>query len=287
MRARCRCRRTSASSSADPERYQTVYARAPGLGRRADGRPALHAGAARSAVRERCTVVEVDLRIGLDTFRPVAVDDLDDHAMHSEAYAVDPRRARAAAAARAPPAGAWSRSARRRRACWRRSPTRPPRTRGRTRLKIQPGYAVPARRRPGDELPPAALDAARAGDGVRRRGARRGGCTARRSRERYRFYSFGDAMLLTASQTLAARVPAAYRRTVPGTSPTDRTIRAPSARKRSGVRPQRGRFRGQTPHMGGARKRAEGTRQQAPDGGPDGFQSLVIAGGGRPRSRRR
>ena len=39
---------------------------------------------------ERCTVVEVDLRIGLDTFRPIATDDLDEHEMHSEAYAVDP-----------------------------------------------------------------------------------------------------------------------------------------------------------------------------------------------------
>ena len=36
---------------ADPERYQTVYARERGLGRGADGRAALHAGAARAARR--------------------------------------------------------------------------------------------------------------------------------------------------------------------------------------------------------------------------------------------
>jgi S-adenosylmethionine:tRNA ribosyltransferase-isomerase len=35
-------------------------------------------------------VVGVELRIGLDTFRPVAVDELDEHAIHSEAYAVAP-----------------------------------------------------------------------------------------------------------------------------------------------------------------------------------------------------
>ena len=33
-------------------------------------------------------MLEVELRVGLDTFRPVAVDDVDDHPLHSEAYVV-------------------------------------------------------------------------------------------------------------------------------------------------------------------------------------------------------
>ena len=92
------------------------------------------------AVRERCTVVEVDLRIGLDTFRPVVADDLDEHEMHSEAYAIDPGRPRALVAARARPAGAWSRSARRPRACWRRSPTPRRRTRAARGSRSSPAY---------------------------------------------------------------------------------------------------------------------------------------------------
>ena len=75
---------------ADPERYQTVYAREAGLGRRADRRAALHARAAR-----RLDVERVTLHVGLDTFRPVAVDDLDEHRLHGERYAVS--------------AGAWER----------------------------------------------------------------------------------------------------------------------------------------------------------------------------------
>ena len=35
-------------------------------------------------------MVEVDLHVGLDTFRPVTVDSLEQHEMHSEWYAVDP-----------------------------------------------------------------------------------------------------------------------------------------------------------------------------------------------------
>ena len=58
------------------------------------------------------------------------------------------------------------------------------------------GLRVPPRRRAADELPPAPLDAARARDGVRRRRRRRATCTALAIAERYRFYSFGDAMLI-------------------------------------------------------------------------------------------
>lgn len=72
----------------DPERYQTVYSRA--VGSAAAPTAGLHfTPELLERVRGACEVVEVDLRVGLDTFRPVAVDDLDDHAMHSEAYAVD------------------------------------------------------------------------------------------------------------------------------------------------------------------------------------------------------
>jgi S-adenosylmethionine:tRNA ribosyltransferase-isomerase len=38
-------------------------------------------------------VAEIDLHIGLDTFRPVKVDDLDRHVMHSEWYEISPEAA--------------------------------------------------------------------------------------------------------------------------------------------------------------------------------------------------
>ena len=61
-----------------------------------------------------------------------------------------------------------ARSARRRCACSRRSPRRR-RSRAAPSSSSRPGFDVPPRRPSADELPPAALDAARARDGVRRR----------------------------------------------------------------------------------------------------------------------
>jgi S-adenosylmethionine:tRNA ribosyltransferase-isomerase len=73
---------------ADPERYQTVYARQPGSV--AAPTAGLHLT---PALLDRCTdagaqVARVELMVGLDTFKPIAVDDLDDHAMHCERYSV-------------------------------------------------------------------------------------------------------------------------------------------------------------------------------------------------------
>jgi S-adenosylmethionine:tRNA ribosyltransferase-isomerase len=79
----------------NPERYQTVYARVPGSA--AAPTAGLHftdsvlqdldaRGIARAALT---------LRIGLDTFQPLRAERLDDHRMHSEAYRI-PRPTRAA-----------------------------------------------------------------------------------------------------------------------------------------------------------------------------------------------
>jgi len=72
----------------DAERYQTVYARS--VGSAAAPTAGLHfTPALLEKIRATCEVVEVDLHVGLDTFRPVTVDSLEQHEMHSEWYSVD------------------------------------------------------------------------------------------------------------------------------------------------------------------------------------------------------
>ena len=168
----------------DPERYQTVYAEHEGSAAAPTAglhfTPELLAG---------LDVVRVTLHVGLDTFRPVTVEDLDDHPIHTERYEVGEstwERIRSAervlavgtttvrvlesVAAGAPLAG-------------------------RTDLLIQPGFEF--RRTdalltnfhlPGSTL--LALVMAFAGIEETRR------LYELAISERYRFYSFGDAMLI-------------------------------------------------------------------------------------------
>jgi S-adenosylmethionine:tRNA ribosyltransferase-isomerase len=68
---------------ADPERYQTVYSRE--LGSAAAPTAGLHFT---SDLLARLDVERVTLHVGLDTFRPVSVDDLTEHRLHGERYEV-------------------------------------------------------------------------------------------------------------------------------------------------------------------------------------------------------
>jgi S-adenosylmethionine:tRNA ribosyltransferase-isomerase len=84
---------------ADPERYQTVYARRPVSA--AAPTAGLHLT---EAVLERCRsrgidVVAIELAVGLDTFRPVSESRVEDHLMHTEAYVVPSETMDACAAA--------------------------------------------------------------------------------------------------------------------------------------------------------------------------------------------
>jgi S-adenosylmethionine:tRNA ribosyltransferase-isomerase len=67
----------------DPGRYQTVYAREAGSA--AAPTAGLHFT---QELLERLDVERVTLHVGLDTFRPVSVDDLAQHALHGERYDV-------------------------------------------------------------------------------------------------------------------------------------------------------------------------------------------------------
>jgi S-adenosylmethionine:tRNA ribosyltransferase-isomerase len=169
---------------ADPERYQTVYGREEGSA--AAPTAGLHFT---PELLERLNVERITLHVGLDTFRPILVDDLAEHEIHSERYEVRPEAwERIRAADRVLAVGTTT--------------VRVLETvasdnvlQGRTRLFIQPGYEF---RRTDAlltnfHLPRSTLLAlvmAFAGVEETRELYR----TA--IEERYRFYSFGDAMLI-------------------------------------------------------------------------------------------
>jgi S-adenosylmethionine:tRNA ribosyltransferase-isomerase len=169
---------------ADPERYQTVYSRESGSA--AAPTAGLHFT---TELLARLDVERVTLHVGLDTFRPVAVEELDDHALHGERYSVAPEAwERIRAAARVLAVGTTS--VRVLETLARGGPLS-----GRTELFITPGFEF---RRTDAlltnfHLPRSTLLAlVMAFAGVEE--------TRRLYRiaidERYRFYSFGDAMLV-------------------------------------------------------------------------------------------
>ncbi len=169
----------------DPERYQTVYGEA--VGSAAAPTAGLHFT---PGLLKRLDVERITLHVGLDTFRPVGVDDLSEHLLHGERYAVR--------------AEAWERIRNAERVLAVGTTTvrvieslaRGAPLQGRTELFITPGFEF---RRVNSlltnfHLPRSTLLAlvmAFAGVEETRRLYRIA------VEERYRFYSFGDAMLLT------------------------------------------------------------------------------------------
>ena len=84
----------------DLERYQTVFADRP-LSAAAPTAGLHLTDAVLARLRERgVDIATVELAVGLDTFRPVQVDRLDDHVMHSEWYSVPPATIEKVAAAK-------------------------------------------------------------------------------------------------------------------------------------------------------------------------------------------
>ena len=168
----------------DPERYQTVYATASGSA--AAPTAGLHFT---PELLARLDLERVTLHVGLDTFRPLAVERVEDHPLHGERYEVAP--------------GSWERIRAARRVLAVGTTTvrvletlaRGAPLSGRTTLFITPGFEF---RRvdallTNFHLPRSTLLAlvmAFAGVDETRRLYRIA------IEERYRFYSFGDAMLV-------------------------------------------------------------------------------------------
>jgi S-adenosylmethionine:tRNA ribosyltransferase-isomerase len=168
----------------DPERYQTIYA--DELGSAAAPTAGLHFT---PDLLGELDVERVTLHVGLDTFRPITAETLAEHELHSERYRVAPRaweRIRAAAHVTA----VGTTTVRVLESLVRGAPLA-----GRTTLFVTPGFEfrrtdalVTNFHLPRSSL--LALVMAFAGVEETRRLYR----TA--VEERYRFYSFGDAMLV-------------------------------------------------------------------------------------------
>jgi S-adenosylmethionine:tRNA ribosyltransferase-isomerase len=192
----------------DAERYQTVFARVEGaVAAPTAGLHVTRALLGRLAVRE-CDVATVTLHVGLGTFQPVSVEDLDQHPMHSERFEVTRTTARAIARARergAPVVAIGTTVVRALESAA--DPDRPGFVRpmaGDTKLLIQPGYAL----RVVDvlltnfHLPRSTLLAMVCAFGGTERVL-----SAYRSavEDGYRFYSYGDAMLIDRAEAGATR----------------------------------------------------------------------------------
>jgi S-adenosylmethionine:tRNA ribosyltransferase-isomerase len=73
---------------ADPSRYQTVYASRPASAAAPTAGLHLTQATLDACEARGARLARVELVVGLDTFRPIAVDDLSQHQMHSEYYRV-------------------------------------------------------------------------------------------------------------------------------------------------------------------------------------------------------
>lgn len=122
---------------ADADRYQTVYARLPGSVAAPTAGLHLTDEVLDACRRRGVDVVTVDLKVGLGTFKPIAVADVADHVMHEERYAVPTEtlaRCHAARAAGGRVVAVGTTSVRALESAARGEPQ------GRTRLFITPGF---------------------------------------------------------------------------------------------------------------------------------------------------
>lgn len=185
------------ADESDTERYQSIFARQPGAV--AAPTASLHFDEAMVARLDAAGVVRarVTLHVGAGTFQPVRVDDLAVHVMHAERYQVD--EALVAAVARTRAAGrrvvaVGTTVTRALEAAAADGTLRP--GRGDTRLFITPGYAfrVVDALVTNFHLPESTLLMLVAALAGREQVL---AAYAHAVRQRYRFFSYGDAMWVT------------------------------------------------------------------------------------------
>ncbi len=99
---------TRADEAPDAERYQTVYAAETGSAAAPTAGLHFTPEILRELQHRGVEVDDVVLHVGAGTFKPVEVDDPGQHVMHEEWYDVSPMTAQRLAAARARGAGVWA-----------------------------------------------------------------------------------------------------------------------------------------------------------------------------------
>ncbi len=181
--------------ASDRERYQTVYAAQPGAA--AAPTAGLHfTEEVLSACRSRgVETVEITLHVGLGTFQPVHVDRVEEHQMHSERYEISETAAKALSSGEGRIVAAGTTSVRTLEAAAQRGNGAIQAGSGETDIFIYPGYdfqAVDALLT-NFHLPQSTLlmlVCAFAGQELMLEAYRHA------VRERYRFFSYGDCMLI-------------------------------------------------------------------------------------------
>ncbi len=183
----------------DLDRYQTVYARNDGaVAAPTAGLHLTHRLIGALSVRD-IQIATVTLHVGLGTFQPVSVEDLDEHKMHEEWFEVSRFAARQIAEARAqgrPVVAVGTTTVRALESAA--DPDQPGLVKAgqaSTRLLIQPGYrfAVVDALLTNFHLPKSTLLALVSALAGRRHIL---DAYAHAVREQYRFFSYGDAMLI-------------------------------------------------------------------------------------------
>ena len=181
----------------DRARYQSVFARVPGAVAAPTASLHFDAGILALLAARGIQMAHVTLHVGAGTFQPLRVDDIAQHVMHAERYRIEEPLVDAVQAARTRGArvvAVGTTAARALESAAAEGPLAP--TRGDTRLFITPGY----RFRVVDalitnfHLPESTLlmlvSAFAGRDCILK-------AYAHAVRERYRFFSYGDAMFLT------------------------------------------------------------------------------------------
>ena len=174
--------------AADAERYQTVYAAAPGAVAAPTAGLHFDAGMLNKIERTGAAIAKLTLHVGFGTFQPVRVDEVEAHRMHRERYHVSESTMKIARQKRALAVGTTSLRALE-------AAARSGQLEGETDLYITPGFEfrVVKRLLTNFHLPRSTLlmlVSAFAGMGNIRK------AYAHAIAERYRFFSYGDAMLI-------------------------------------------------------------------------------------------
>jgi S-adenosylmethionine:tRNA ribosyltransferase-isomerase len=175
-----------AAQAADAERYQTVYAEVPGAVAAPTAGLHFDRSILKSIEQRGATLAKITLHVGFGTFQPVRVGEVEAHQMHRERYRIPPATLQAIAGKRVLAVGTTSLRALESHALQKD---------GETDLFIYPGFEFRVVRRllTNFHLPKSTLlmlVSAFAGlDHIRK-------AYAHAIARRYRFFSYGDAMLI-------------------------------------------------------------------------------------------